>query len=167
MSPTLFPSAAPGQGSAADALARTVLDPTTCPACGAALTGPRCGRCGVDLSGDAGRRVWSLGHRAVLALREREQVLAGLAADAARAADHASIAAAVRERAARALDERGAPPAPPTGPPATSPRTPPDGRSRGPAVQSLLVGLGALLLAVAAAAVLVALALRVTSWPAD
>src|SRR5690349_199129 len=128
MSSSAF-SARPWQGPAVDALARTMLDPTVCPSCGTSLIGLRCSHCGVDLSGETGSRVWSLGHQAVLTLREREELLVGLRAEAAGA------------RSAPAAPSRPTAPVAPSAPPAPA---------RGLRVQSLLVGLGALLLAVAA-----------------
>src|SRR3954451_14844707 len=147
MTPSASFDALPGRGSDADALARTILDLTACPSCGATLSGARCTSCGVDLSGQAGGRIWALGQQAVLILRERERMVAGLRADAARAGASAGAA-----HSTAAPDRRFAAPAPPSSPrppaPAAFPASP--SPARGPAVQSLLVGLGALLLAVAA-----------------
>src|SRR4051794_41518545 len=81
MTPSASFDARPGRASVADALARTLLDITTCPSCDATLSGARCAGCGVDLSGEAGGRIWALGQQAVLTLREREHIVAGVRAE--------------------------------------------------------------------------------------
>ncbi len=147
----------PGPGPAA----KDLLDASRCPVCGAALTSPLCGRCGVDLSGSDGARLWEVSQEAARLLTERAQLLDRLAATA----EHR------RRGVAAAPASATSPPltAPPlTAPPLTAPSL---SASSGPAdavaapfpppatvapsllarigVQGLLVSLGALLVAVA------------------
>src|SRR3954470_14052065 len=138
MTPSASFDARPGRASVADALARTLLDMTTCPSCDATLPGARCAGCGVDLSGEAGGRIWALGQQAVLTLREREHIVAGLRAEAARAAAQAAPAQAAPAQAApaQAAPAQAFPPGPPRLPALPGSPAP----ARGPSVQSLLVG---------------------------
>ena len=105
-----------------------LTDATRCPSCGARLSSARCGHCGVDLSGPVGIDLWQLSQQVAALLGRRDGLLRQLR-DAARATPVPAPAPVV------------------AAPPARMPRA----RSRRPVrVQSLLVGLGALLLAVAA-----------------
>ncbi|NHC14669.1 SCO7613 C-terminal domain-containing membrane protein [Motilibacter deserti] len=107
-----------------------LTDPGRCPDCAAGLpSGPsRCPRCGLPLQGDAAVQVWELSLRAAAALTARRDALAVLR---------------------RAVPAPVAPSAPaPAAPSAPAPAAGAERSGRG--VQRLLVGLGALLLAVAA-----------------
>ncbi len=56
-------------------LLRELTDPQRCPWCGAPLHGPVCARCGIDLSGTAGRDLADRSDRAAEVLRERQAAL--------------------------------------------------------------------------------------------
>lgn len=148
------PAPEPGPGP----LRRPLDDPTVCPGCGARLASPRCQQCGLELVGPWAAALLSTSTQAERLLQERDRLVRGLWA-------------ATRERAAWAAAAPGptaAPTASPTGsvpplrpPRAASPRpvgwppvppsaVAPPSRRGGLGVQAILVGLGALLLAVAA-----------------
>ncbi|NHC43867.1 SCO7613 C-terminal domain-containing membrane protein [Motilibacter aurantiacus] len=134
-------------------LLEALTDRGRCPECAAGLPAglSRCPRCGLPLAGDAAVRVWELSLRAAAVLTARRDAIAelrhvGLPAPATSTpvtsppapATPAHVPAPVAEWAGPGL---GSPPgAPPR------PVREPSGRG----VQQLLVGLGALLLAVAA-----------------
>ena len=141
-------------------------DPHRCQVCGRGLTGSVCSRCGIDLGGELGARLLVVSREMAELLDERESLLHRLFRDAARTA--ASPAAPARPDVPPAVHPGkppavapAAPPAPPAPPPDSRPGptlsrpTPPPapGRSRrwvaAIGVQGLLIGLGALLLAVA------------------
>jgi trimeric autotransporter adhesin len=164
-------SAAGGRRGPADS--GVLLDPHRCPACGRGLTSPVCPGCGVDLGGELGARLWAVSRGAVELLDERDSLVRRLRQDAAErsAAPDASEPATWPPPAAPRSGPAPAPP--PTQPPATASQpsvaSPPDPRSPpGPprsalppapgtarrlaawiGVQGLLIGVGALLLAVA------------------
>jgi hypothetical protein len=149
------------QNQPATAIDRELLtDASRCPSCGARLAGPRCGACGVDLSGPAAGRLWDLSVRAARLLDQREQILVDLRQVAlptpGPTAGPATVPAPPQVVPAPALPTLPAPPAPPAPPrptaPPTSARPAPAG---GPNVHGLLVGLGALLLSVAAVGFLI------------
>lgn len=125
---------------------QTLTDASICPSCGAGLTSSRCATCGIDLQGELGLRLWTVSTRAAELLTERRTILETLRARAS-----SSVSSLV--------PARGAPPSPrsstvvpapdqgaplfPTVAPAPLPEAAP--RS----VQDLLLGLGAMLLAIA------------------
>ncbi|MDQ1286540.1 MAG: hypothetical protein QG622_105 [Actinomycetota bacterium] len=59
-----------------------LTDLARCPACGSSLTAPRCGTCGVDLSGSLARQLWDVSTRAATLLTEREALLERLELEA-------------------------------------------------------------------------------------
>ncbi len=124
----------------------SLVDPTRCPGCGTVLGSSTCSGCGADLAGPDARRVWDLSQQLVSLAAERADAVAVLR----RAAEHRRAAPVPPTLPARAT--------PPT---ATTP-TPGAATAHGPrlGVQGVLVGLGALLLAVAAVVFLV------VSWSA-
>ena len=126
---------------------RWLTDTSLCPACRSPLGGPRCGVCGVDLSGPEGQRLWQLSTEAARALIERERVLEHL-----RTVTAAPHAAAHVERAVvpRHAGRVGAklPAQPPVQPPAQVQRA--NSPAGGPGLHRVLVGIGALLLSVGA-----------------
>lgn len=126
-----------------DALA----DSSRCPVCGARLSAPRCGTCGADLSSPVAASVWSLSQRVLTLLDERDGLVLSL-----RRAAEADREAAARQGLARAAGAfRAAPPAVvPAVVPAVAPPVVPELRAPRLGVQGVLVGLGALLLSVAA-----------------
>jgi hypothetical protein len=142
---------------------KTLADPTSCPSCRAPLAGASmasraaaCPSCGVALAGPLAARLWELSTTVVRLLAERREVLAAM-----RRAAQSGEATAAESGAARAAPGAG-PAGPATPGPATSPARssePVAGRtSRGASrysVQDILLGLGALLLAVAAVIFLV------------
>ncbi len=149
---------------------RLLTDPSRCPSCGSRLPGSRCPVCGVDLSGAAGRQVWQLSVRAAQTLTEREAVLTGLRGQAAPARPTRTAAPVVPSAATPSLGPPSGfaapasaplpptttttpPPPPPVRPPAPRPPGPPAASGLG--IHGLLVGVGALLLAVAAVGFLV------------
>ncbi|WP_088290638.1 SCO7613 C-terminal domain-containing membrane protein [Kineosporia sp. A_224] len=145
-----------------------IVDSTRCPVCRSLLAASTCGTCGADLTGTAARRVWDLSRQIVTAATERSAQVRVLDEEAAqRRAAHAARpvppAAAASQPSAPSVPS--APSAPqahvpsvpsPAGPPVFPPFVPPvaggpaPGRRQGLGVQGVLVGLGALLLAVAA-----------------
>ncbi len=160
---------------------RALLDPTRCPCCGATLSASRCGRCGVDLSGPLAASVWELSGRVARLLDARLDAVAQLRRQAWAGAPvtfpgsaPGGWAGAPRPAPAPSRVWPAAPasapvPAPaPAAPPGAAPSapwpTPPRPAAPRPAsarssarlgAQVLLVGLGALLLAVAAVVFLV------------
>ncbi|GLY15476.1 hypothetical protein Kisp01_24910 [Kineosporia sp. NBRC 101677] len=134
-------------------LRRLLVDLSRCPNCAAALTGPRCPVCGIDLSGPEAARVQTMSRVAAEALDQREVALQFLRAQAARARTEPR---AELRTPASAAPSPGAPPVP-SPPPPPGPVQPP-WPDRGPeratpswlSVNTILVGAGALLLAVAA-----------------
>ncbi|MBI4940249.1 MAG: DUF2157 domain-containing protein, partial [Actinobacteria bacterium] len=148
-----------------------IVDSTRCPVCRSLLAATTCGTCGADLTGAAARQVWDLSRQIVTAATERAaqvrvlgeeaaQRRAAQAAQAARAAAPAAPAAAPFPPSAPSVHGPSAPspagPAASVPPPTMPPFAPPvaggqaPGRRQGLGVQGVLVGLGALLLAVAA-----------------
>ncbi|WP_461021771.1 SCO7613 C-terminal domain-containing membrane protein [Thalassiella azotivora] len=121
-----------------------LADRTRCPSCGAPLAGPVCGSCRVDLRGATAVALWQASLTADRALDERDRLVAALRSerDLAQARGPAPVAAR-----ATGPGTLAASPPPPPPPPAPAPTRP---ARRGLGVQTLLVGLGALLLAVAA-----------------
>ncbi|CAM5778065.1 SCO7613 C-terminal domain-containing membrane protein [Cellulomonas persica] len=150
---------------------RLLLDPSRCPACGAPLTSPRCRACGIDLAGDAGRHVWQVARAAADALAHHAEVVARVRADQS----SPTSAAPDRARVAPVPSPLHAVPSPARPVPAPSlpvqplpgPVPPPPGRLAAPAgdaarlarrpwrVQTVLVTLGAALLALASLVFLV------------
>lgn len=139
-----------------------IVDSTRCPVCRSVLAATTCGSCGADLTGVAARRVWDLSRQIVTAATERATQVRVLGEEAAQ-----RRAAQARPASPPAVPvppvpvppvpgPTGAvPPASPAVPPAVPPPfAPPAGpvpaRRQGLGVQGVLVGLGALLLAVAA-----------------
>src|SRR5512139_3083263 len=122
---------------------RTLSDPSVCPACRGLLAGPgACPTCGAALDGELAARVWRVSVDAARLLSERADLVALLRAQARTGYVGAAPAAAAFPPAAM--------PSPPPAafPPAPPPRPAPEWtRHR---VQNLLLGLGVLLLAVAA-----------------
>jgi hypothetical protein len=150
--------------SAATVERALLTDPSRCPSCGSGLFGRRCGACGVDLSGPEASRLWDVSSRAARLLDQRELILGDLRRAAARAtapavppAPPAPLPPAPPAPAVPRKPRPSArPPAvpPPAGP--AGPATPaPPARGGGPGVHGLLLGLGALLLSVAAVGFLV------------
>lgn len=144
-----------------------VADPHSCPVCGSRLSRPRCGACGALLSGPLAARVWHASQEADRWLDVREQLIHELRGEASAAAWPAptqQVAPAVRSTPAVHQPTSPAtslpvaqPVAQPVALPAASVPPPSAGqgvagrpRRRTLGVQDLLVGLGALLLAVAA-----------------
>jgi hypothetical protein len=136
-----------GDPAVIDAARRRLADFRLCPSCGALLPGERCPACGVDLSGPAGRRVADLSRQAVAVLDLRGQVIRALQ-QAAQAVPARSVAVPARH-----APEPSVPPLPPL--PPVPPASPAPAAGAGLGVHGLLVGLGALLLAVAAVGFLV------------
>ncbi|WP_454050257.1 SCO7613 C-terminal domain-containing membrane protein [Cellulomonas sp. Marseille-Q8402] len=67
----------------ADAVRRELTDFTRCPACGAPLPAPRCGRCGLDLAGADGVRIAAASYAAARALDDRQALVARVRAQQA------------------------------------------------------------------------------------
>jgi hypothetical protein len=153
-----------------------LLDTARCPACGARLARALCDSCGVDLSGTRGRRLWAASQNAAAALRERDRLLGELRTEAAtKARGTAGRAIAPWEQPDMSPAAAAPASAPPSRPAArapssgTVPSAPQEGwpladvpsrPARTPlleriGVQGALLGLGALLLAVAGIAFLV------------
>jgi len=148
---------------------RLLLDPARCPACGAHLAGPRCPVCALDLAGPAGATVWEASQAAAAALARQAEVVATVRRGAAThpapvPSGGAGVGAPPPGPAAPPLPSPAQPstarPSPqrpaPAGPPVTSgqPYVPPVRPAPAPArrpwpVQTVLVTLGAALLAVA------------------
>ena len=132
-----------------------VADPHRCPSCGSSVTQPRCLMCGVLLSGALAVQVWHASQEADKWLDIRERLIHELRGEAQLAA----MPAPVGQPAHVVQPNQPAP----SGPPAVEQPAPftqpsarqdvvarPPQRRRAIGVQDLLVGLGALLLAVAA-----------------
>ncbi len=154
-----------------DRLALT--DPRRCPSCGASLNSPRCPLCGADLSGPEAARIWDLSQRIANLLDERGAALNRLRRAVPRAPVTPVPPSPVPAPPVPPVPADFAPPIPPEpvrplAPPVAPVRPVPPGPVSGafpapvapPArgrlgVQVLLVGLGALLLAVAAVVFLV------------
>jgi hypothetical protein len=118
---------------------RTLADASRCPACGAVLaSSDRCPACGVALSGSTAAEVWETSVHAAELLRRREELLRRLRAEA---------------QAASASVYRAAAPPDPPAPPAAASVPAPESTPR--SVQNVLLGLGVLLLGVAAVIFLV------------
>lgn len=90
-----------------DAARHELTDFTRCPACAAALTAVRCGRCGLDLGGPDGARIAAASRTAARALDDRRAVLD--AVRAAQGARPASGAQPTRWSPAGAVPPTGAP----------------------------------------------------------
>jgi hypothetical protein len=54
-----------------------LLDVRICPRCGHTIAGGVCARCGLDLRGETGTRLWAATNDAVAAIRRRQQVIEG------------------------------------------------------------------------------------------
>jgi hypothetical protein len=101
---------------------RRLTDARYCPSCDSPLAGPLCGRCGVDLSGEAGDRLWRLSTEAEALLQQREAVIAQLRAMATRPAATSPASPAATSPAAPAATSPAAPAAAATSPaPASAP----------------------------------------------
>ncbi len=156
-------------------MAATFRDSSRCPLCAASIVSPRCGACGADLSTATGSRLWQLSWRvadlidqrgqlleqlraereaARLAARRAEKTFSDAAAHAAQAPTPAPVAAALSPIPATPLPPPLPTPLPtppaPLAPQASAPATRRDGTPRTRlGVQSILIGTGALLIAVA------------------
>lgn len=153
-----------------------LLDATHCPVCRSVLSSARCRSCGSDLAGELGRQFWDNSQRIVALYRERDELVRR--ARAARTPVPgaqtvvpaapvpvpvpASVPASAPASVPASVSGPGpAPVASPAAAAATAVTVPPPGTTppdRPPArlgVQTLLVGLGALLLSVAAIVFLV------------
>jgi hypothetical protein len=147
------------QNPSATTVDRELLtDASRCPSCGNPLAGPRCAACGVDLSGPVAGRLWDVSLRAARLLDQREDILTGLR----RAAATAPAAPAPPTPVAPPPTPVAPPPAAPAAPPPAAPAAPPPAAPAapaaaggGPGIHGLLVGLGALLLSVAAVGFLI------------
>ncbi len=148
----------------ADVLAQArhlLLDPSRCPGCGSGLAGARCPGCGLDLAGAAGATVWEASRAAAAALAHQRTVVDGV-----RRAGAVPTGAAVEARVHGPVPSPGEPYRVPDGPRTVAPPPPPAARPAPPAhpprptraawpVQTVLVTLGAALLAVASLVFLV------------
>lgn len=115
---------------------RTHADPTHCPDCGAVrVSGPRCGTCGLLLQGPLADRLWAL-------LTATDQTLAQMRVER----DAAVQPTAASPQPPRAPQAPPPVPLPPTGSSALAARPP----RRPVSVAAVLLGLGALLVVVAA-----------------
>ena len=138
------------EGTKDDASTRRHLtDARYCPSCDAHLAGPHCGRCGVDLSGELGNRLWRLSTDAEALLQQRDAVIAQLRTTAARPAP-----AAMPPPTAGAVPSLSQPRSQAAVAPSFQLRQIPVGPSRPSlmsriGVQGLLISVGALMLAVA------------------
>ena len=127
-----------------------LLDPMVCPACGGRLVGPRCATCRLDLGGPAGVRVWEASRAAADALARRAHVVAEVRA----AQQPTSAPPAPHLPPHQALPPAPAPwiaPEPGPGPTSATPARP----RQSWRVQTVLVTLGASLLALASLVFLV------------
>jgi len=125
---------------------RLLVDLGRCPGCATVLPGPACPACGIDLSGPEALRVQQLSGTAAAALEQREVVLQQLR-DQARARSAAPAAPAAPATATAPTTPATAPVVPGLSPTWRPPATAPGAQIR---ISVLLVGVGALLLAVAA-----------------
>jgi hypothetical protein len=125
-----------------DAARRLLADFSRCPACAGVLVGRRCPACEVDLTGPDARRVGELSVRAATALGEREVVIQRMRAGA-------------RSAPVEPAPDADPPAVPPARVPPVAPASIPASGSNSPDVHGILVGLGALLLSVAAVGFLV------------
>lgn len=125
-----------------------LADPSRCPSCGAPLIEPRCHACGATLTGSLAAQVWHASTQADLWLDTRDRLVADLRAAARSSA--VVPAAPARPQAATPSQTDVHPPRPAYPPPAVAPSPRPSRPRRAIGVQEVLVGLGALLLAVAA-----------------
>ncbi len=141
-----------------EALVRELTDTRRCPWCGAPLHGPVCGRCGIDLSGTAGRDLAELSRRAAEALQGRQATLWAIrhstAARPAQAAGGPPTPAEVSPtHLAPEAPGRAAAPLPTVSTPQAVPCTPPPARSRSRLTEASLPtvfgAVGAALVAVA------------------
>jgi hypothetical protein len=155
-----------------------LTDRSRCPLCGRVLPGPRCPACGVSLSGTAAQRVWDLSVQAARLLDTRDAALVELrrtafvppllpAAPTSPAAPAAPMTPAAPAAPFAPPSEPRPVPAPPLGMPLPTPplpATPTPAPTPAPTrvsvldrvgVQVVLVGLGALLLAVSVVVFLV------------
>ena len=114
------------------AIAARLLDLSHCPDCGAALGRPRCDRCRADLASAPGVRLLTVSQQAAALLTKRADLRVALHSTAARAMRRAPVA------------EPRPTSAPQAGPVVTADRL------SAAAVQQVLVGLGATLIAIAA-----------------
>lgn len=134
-----------------------LTDPALCPSCGAPLVpgSPSCAACHLPLRGPLATRVWDASLRAGTVLRERAQLI-----DQLRTTPVAAAAGpTTNPTTTPATATPGSPPATAPGwhpAPPSRPHPPADATPRG--VQQVLVGVGALLLALAA------LYFLVTAW---
>ncbi|MFP5336809.1 MAG: SCO7613 C-terminal domain-containing membrane protein [Actinomycetes bacterium] len=131
-------------------------DPQRCPSCAGPLRGPYCPACDLELVGPTAVELFRVSSELDAALErglaERRRLVQALADEQAARRAAAQVAPAPPDPT---LPPRTGPPARPPGPPPPTPpwRPPPmpgPAVRRGLGVQSLLVGLGALLLSVAA-----------------
>ena len=134
---------------------RALIDPSRCPACGAALPSTEaCPSCGVSLRSATAADVWRVSVQAAALLDQRAALLERLRAESRPAAaqpGYFGVPPAGYDPAPPTAPSSAPPSGPP--PPAQPPvRTPEWSRRR---VQNLLLGLGVLLLAVAAVIFLV------------
>ncbi len=150
----------------------SLVDPGHCPSCGAPLTSSRCSACGVDLGSPDGMRLWQLSQQVAVLLGERDQLLTRLRLTARLTArSGAAVPATVPAHPAGPRPQPpganpppssgvgpDAPPIPLPAYPAMGPRAAAPSSVTGPGgpslfarigVQGLLVGLGALLVAIA------------------
>lgn len=152
---------------------RLLLDPGRCPGCGARLAGTRCDGCGLGLAGPAGAAVWEASRAAAAALAHQADVVGAVRRSATAPAAARVTAGAPATTPVGPVGPPPPPPRPSTPPPSVprpapavgpAPYAPPGASTPPPArqparqpwpVQTVLVALGAALLAVASLVFLV------------
>jgi hypothetical protein len=132
-----------------DAARRMLSDFSRCPSCAAVLQGNRCPDCGVDLTGAQARKVMELSVRAEQVLAERESVLRAMRELVRTPPKPAPSVAAQPPGEQPPIEQPPSAPLPPKPPQVDAVRR------RELDVHGVLVGLGALLLSVAAVGFLV------------
>ncbi|WP_136519829.1 SCO7613 C-terminal domain-containing membrane protein [Cellulomonas telluris] len=96
-----------------DRALRALLDRTRCPACTAALSGPRCAACGLDVTAPGAGLLWEDSVAAAEALRRRAQRIAAMRAAARSAAPRAAAPRPAAPSVPTARTATGAGPAAP------------------------------------------------------
>ena len=124
-------------------------DPYVCPVCRSAIASPQCGRCGADLRGPAGQELWALDEQLSRLWQRRQAILEVVRPPIAAGAPATDrLSTLPPPPAATPSSDRPPLPSPPeatTWPPEASVAPEP-----GPQTSSILLGLGVMLLVIAA-----------------